>query len=227
VITVAATGRAGQKASYSNYGALIEISAPGGADGEGVLSTLNTSAFGPDPLNNTYAYYGGTSMAAPHVTGIVSLMLSRNPSLTPAQVMSHSADHCAAVSHGNASGLHRRAVRRRHRRRRSGSIGSGRTRWARRRPRPRSRARSIPAQVGASVTLTATVNGTTPTGNVGFTDNGNAMAGCTAFALTGYRQQPDRGVHDLEPRRRHSPHHRQLRGRCRQRRVGERSLWRR
>jgi hypothetical protein len=81
-----------------------------------------------------------------------------------------------------------------------------------------------PAQVGASVTLTATVNGTTPTGNVGFTDNGNAIAGCTAVALTGYRQQPDRGVHDLEPRRRHSPHHRQLRGRCRQRRVGERSV---
>jgi len=39
--------------------------------------------------------------------------------------------------------------------------------------------------VGASVTLTATVNGTTPTGNVGFTDNGNAIAGCTAVALTG------------------------------------------
>src|SRR6185436_16232130 len=42
-----------------------------------------------------------------------------------------------------------------------------------------------PAQAGASVTLTATVNGTNPTGNVGFTDNGNAMAGCTAIALTG------------------------------------------
>src|SRR6185369_2291915 len=42
-----------------------------------------------------------------------------------------------------------------------------------------------PAQVGASVTLTATVNGTTPTGNVGFTDNGNAIAGCSAVALTG------------------------------------------
>ena len=88
VITVAATGRQGQKASYSNFGSLVEISAPGGADNQTILSTLNTSAFSPDPLNNTYAHYAGTSMAAPHVTGIVSLMLSRNPSLTPAQVMS-------------------------------------------------------------------------------------------------------------------------------------------
>lgn len=87
VITVAATNRQGNKASYSNYGSVVEISAPGGEDGsDGVLSTLNAGT--TTPAAHTYAFYKGTSMAAPHVAGIVSLMLSVNPSLTPAQVLS-------------------------------------------------------------------------------------------------------------------------------------------
>src|SRR4029077_4468841 len=44
-----------------------------------------------------------------------------------------------------------------------------------------------PAPAGASVTLTATVTGSNPTGNVSFTDNGNAISGCTAVALNGAR----------------------------------------
>ena len=86
VITVAATGRQGQRASYSNYGSLVEIAAPGGSDGQGVLSTLNAGATTPGA--DAYAYYQGTSMATPHVVGVVSLMLSKNPFLTPAQVLS-------------------------------------------------------------------------------------------------------------------------------------------
>src|SRR6185369_16213689 len=77
VITVAATGRQGQKASYSNYGSAVEISAPGGSDGDGVLSSYNTSSTSPDLGSNSYTFYNGTSMATPHVTCIVSLMLSR------------------------------------------------------------------------------------------------------------------------------------------------------
>ena len=90
VITVAATNRDGGRAFYSNYGATVEISAPGGAQGfgndpNGVLSTLNTGPLGP--LADTYVYYQGTSMAAPHVSGVASLLYSLDPALAPAQVL--------------------------------------------------------------------------------------------------------------------------------------------
>jgi subtilisin family serine protease len=90
VITVAATNRNGGRASYSNYGATIEISAPGGDqsytnDPNGVLSTLNTGTQGPSA--DTYVYYQGTSMAAPHVAGVASLLYSLKPTLTPAEVL--------------------------------------------------------------------------------------------------------------------------------------------
>ncbi|HEY8813911.1 MAG TPA: Ig-like domain repeat protein, partial [Candidatus Dormibacteraeota bacterium] len=42
-----------------------------------------------------------------------------------------------------------------------------------------------PSTVGASVTFTATVTGTNPTGSVALTDGGNALSGCTGLALTG------------------------------------------
>ena len=85
VITVAATGRNGSKASYSNFGSKVAIAAPGGSGSDGVLSTLNTGLTVPGSDN--YSYYQGTSMATPHVSGTVSLMLSINPALTPAQVV--------------------------------------------------------------------------------------------------------------------------------------------
>jgi serine protease len=83
VIAVAATGRDGASASYSNLGDTVDISAPGG-DNYGILSTLNTGETTPE--SDTYGSYVGTSMAAAQVTGVVSLMLSINPDLTPAEV---------------------------------------------------------------------------------------------------------------------------------------------
>ncbi|MBD7924429.1 S8 family peptidase [Xanthomonas bonasiae] len=83
VIAVAATTSSRAKASYSNYGTGIDISAPGSS----ILSTLNDGT--TTPGNASYASYNGTSMATPHVAGVVALMQSVAPSpLTPAQVES-------------------------------------------------------------------------------------------------------------------------------------------
>ena len=88
VITVAATNKNGTQASYSNFGTTIDIAAPGGeisfrGDPNGVLST-NSAAdlFWADK----YSFLNGTSMASPHVAGVVALMLSVKPDLTPSEV---------------------------------------------------------------------------------------------------------------------------------------------
>ena len=89
VITVAATTRTGSKASYSNFGSVVEIAAPGGG---GLLTAdlvLSIDNFGAtSPAADAYGYKQGTSMAAPHIAGIASLMLSLRPELTPARVLS-------------------------------------------------------------------------------------------------------------------------------------------
>jgi len=83
VINVGATDRAGGKASYSNYGTVVTVSAPGG-DSEAILSTIDLGTQGPEAPG--YAYYAGTSMASPHVAGVIALMLAKNNTLTPTQV---------------------------------------------------------------------------------------------------------------------------------------------
>jgi serine protease len=80
VITVGATDNAARRASYSNHGSRIDLMAPGGdlsMSAGSVLSlggSARTGAFG-------YTEMQGTSMAAPHVAGVISLMKALEPGL--------------------------------------------------------------------------------------------------------------------------------------------------
>ncbi|MCT9503407.1 S8 family peptidase [Acinetobacter baumannii] len=71
-ITVAATDSTDTRASYSNYGSCVDIFAPG--------SQINSSWIGS---NTATKVLNGTSMATPHVVGVVAEMLQSIPSATP------------------------------------------------------------------------------------------------------------------------------------------------
>ena len=73
VISVASTNQHRHRFHRSNFGASVDIAAPGNA----ILSTQ---------INDKYRILTGTSMAAPHVAGIAALMLSKRPSLTHEEV---------------------------------------------------------------------------------------------------------------------------------------------
>ncbi|MEI6354440.1 MAG: S8 family peptidase [Methylococcus sp.] len=106
VIAVSAVGPTGDLAYYSSFGKIVSIASPGGQtrwnvmneagtviDSKhilpfGIYAPVNLSLERPDPKAMGYAWYQGTSIATPVVSGIVSLMLSldRHHRLTPAKI---------------------------------------------------------------------------------------------------------------------------------------------
>lgn len=70
VIGVSALDSVGEKAPYSNYGAGVDISAPGGSEsGKIIQETIN-----PQTNEAVFAGFQGTSMASPHVAGVAALI---------------------------------------------------------------------------------------------------------------------------------------------------------
>jgi serine protease len=87
VIAVAATNASGNRASYSNFGSGVTLSAPGGdfpVSSGGVYVLGNSGTRGP--AADTAFQDAGTSFAAPTVAGVISLMLAVSPNMTAAQV---------------------------------------------------------------------------------------------------------------------------------------------
>lgn len=84
VLTVGASTSSDGRASFSNYGSVVAIAAPGA----GIMSTMMpTSVLGTSRCSgSSYCLLDGTSMATPHVAGAAALLFSVNSSLTSDRV---------------------------------------------------------------------------------------------------------------------------------------------
>jgi len=92
-LTVAATDNTDARASYSNYGSCVDIFAPG--------SQINSSWIGS---NTATKILNGTSMATPHVAGVVAEMLQSTPTATPQTISTNLLNQASSNVVKNPSG---------------------------------------------------------------------------------------------------------------------------
>jgi subtilisin family serine protease len=107
VISVAATDAGDFIAYFSNYGRTsVDIGAPG-VDIYSTLPTAMTPGMVNQGLEPNYGMLSGTSMAAPHVSGVLALLASANPGLSPAEAIAQvmkTADKVPSLATRSVSG---------------------------------------------------------------------------------------------------------------------------
>ena len=98
-ITVGSSTSSDARSSFSNFGSVVDIFAPG----SGILSAWRTS-------NTATATLSGTSMAAPHVAGVAARIKQSNPGASPATVRNEivntaTLNHLSGIPSGTANRL--------------------------------------------------------------------------------------------------------------------------
>ncbi|MFN2532655.1 MAG: S8 family serine peptidase, partial [Pyrinomonadaceae bacterium] len=114
IISVAATDRFGQLASFSNFGGTtVHIGAPG----RGILSTVPNFFSDPGTISDgggKYAFFSGTSMATPQVAGVAALAIAANPAVTLPQLRNailYSGEALASLNGKTTTGKRLNALR--------------------------------------------------------------------------------------------------------------------